>query len=103
MFKRLDRAHRALPVVLGALTLVSVSVLFVWDADPSLFPSRAHDLLAAFPLALIAIAYLAYQTAHRPWRLPFFSGLQISFGRSCPRPRSSTTLPLDCLSSMCSW
>ena len=32
MYRRLDRAHRALPVILGALTLASVVVLFAWDA-----------------------------------------------------------------------
>jgi hypothetical protein len=41
-------------------------VLFAWDLAPRLFPPRAHDLLGAFPLALIAIAYLVYQIEHRP-------------------------------------
>jgi hypothetical protein len=68
MYIRLNRAHRALPVILGAITLAGVGVLFVWDAFPQLFPPRAHDVLAAFPLAMIAIAYLVYQTAHRPAR-----------------------------------
>ena len=40
-----------------------------WDAAPGLFPARAHDTLAAFPLAMIAFAYLVYQVAHRPARL----------------------------------
>ena len=31
-----------------------------------LFPGRAHDLLGAFPLAMIAVAYLVYQSVHRP-------------------------------------
>jgi hypothetical protein len=66
MYIRLNRAHRALPVILGVLTLASVGVLFVWDAFPWLFPARAHDVLAAFPLAMIAVAYLVYQSAHRP-------------------------------------
>jgi hypothetical protein len=69
MYSRLDRAHRALPVILGVVTLASVVVLFVWDAFPGLFPTRAHDVLAAFPLAMIALAYLVYQGAHRPARL----------------------------------
>ena len=68
MYIRLDRAHRALPVILGVVTLAGVGVLFVWDAFPQLFPARAHDLLAAFPLAMIAFAYLVYQSAHRPAR-----------------------------------
>lgn len=63
---RLDRAHRAAPVMLGIATLVGVAVLFAWDAFPQIFPARAHDVLGAFPLALIAVAYLVYQTVHRP-------------------------------------
>ncbi len=66
MYIRLDRAHRALPVVLGIISLVSVGVLLAWDAVPHFFPPRAHDVLGAFPLAMIAFAYLAYQAAHRP-------------------------------------
>ena len=69
MYTRLDRAHRALPVVLGIVTLAGVGVLFVWDAFPGLFPARAHVVLGAFPLVMIAVAYLAYQSAHRPARL----------------------------------
>ena len=69
MYDRLNRARRALPLVLGAVTLASVVVLLAWDAAPGLFPARAHDTLAAFPLALIAVAYLVYQSAHRPARL----------------------------------
>jgi len=66
MYTRLDRAHRALPAILGAITLASVGVLFVWDSFPGLFPAGAHSLLGAFPLFMIAVAYLVYQTAHRP-------------------------------------
>jgi hypothetical protein len=66
MYSRLDRAHRALPLILGILTLVSVGVLLAWDAFPRLFPAGAHDLLGALPLVLIALAYLVYQSAHRP-------------------------------------
>jgi hypothetical protein len=69
MKTRLNRAHRALPVILGVVTLASVAVLVAWDAFPRLFPARAHDVLAAFPLAMIAFAYLVFQTARRPARL----------------------------------
>lgn len=78
MFTRLDRAHRALAVILGVLTLVSVGVLFVWDAFPRLFPVHAHDVLAAFPLALIAVAYLVYQTAHRPAPMEFLKAVLLA-------------------------
>jgi hypothetical protein len=56
-------------VILGVITLAGVAVLFAWDAFPQLFPPKAHDVLAAFPLAMIALAYLVYQTAHHPARL----------------------------------
>jgi hypothetical protein len=66
MYNRLDRAHRAIPVLLGVVTLTGVALLLVWDVAPALFPTRAHDLLGAFPLAMIAVAYLVYQSVHRP-------------------------------------
>ena len=66
MLIRLDRVHRTVPVVLGGFTLGATGVLFAWDAFPRYFPARAHDFLAAFPLAMIALAYLVYQAAHRP-------------------------------------
>src|ERR1039457_5137511 len=66
MYIRLDRVHRALPVIIGVGTLVAVGVLLPWDVLPGYFPARAHDVLAAFPLATIAFASLVYQTAHRP-------------------------------------
>ncbi|MGA2834126.1 MAG: hypothetical protein ABSE55_13745 [Terracidiphilus sp.] len=69
MKTRLNRAHRALPVVLGVVTLPSVALLVAWDAFPRLFPARAHNVLAAFPLAMIALAYLVFQTARRPAHL----------------------------------
>jgi hypothetical protein len=53
-------------VILGVFTLASVSVLFTWDALPARFPARAHDFLAAFPLTMIAFAYLVYQSARQP-------------------------------------
>lgn len=62
----LDRTHRAAPVSLGAVTLGSVLVLLVWDVRPEIFPLRAHNLLGAVPLALIAVAYLLYQSVRRP-------------------------------------
>jgi hypothetical protein len=66
MRKRLDPGQRSIPVVLSLITLASVLVLSVWDALPGIFPTRAHTVLGALPLALIALAYLAYQTIRRP-------------------------------------
>jgi hypothetical protein len=65
----MNRAHRALPVIFGIISLASVAVLFVWDALPRIFPTGAHNVLGAFPLAAIAVAYLLYQSAHRPARM----------------------------------
>ena len=53
--------------VLGVLTLVSLGMLLAWNVNPKFFPIRAHGFLAAFPLAMIAITYLLYQSA-RPRR-----------------------------------
>jgi len=78
MFIRLDRAHRAVPVILGVVTLAGVVALLVWDAFPSLFPPPAHDILGAFPLVMIALAYLVYQTAHRPAPLEFLKAILLA-------------------------
>lgn len=78
MKAHLDRAHRAVPVFLGAITLASVVVLFVWDAYPSPFPAGAHDFLGALPLALIAVAYLIYQTTRRPGARELFKAILLA-------------------------
>ena len=61
-----SRLVKTFPMRLGQLTLVCVVVLLVWDFVPNAFPPKAHDVLGALPLALIAITYLAYQIIHRP-------------------------------------
>jgi hypothetical protein len=69
MYRRLDRARRGTPVILGITTLVSVALLLAWDIRPNRFPANAHAVLGALPLAMIAITYLVYQGVHRPpWR-----------------------------------
>ena len=78
MYLRLDRAHRVLPVILGIVTLADVAVLLVWDAFPELFPPRSHDVLAAFSLAMIALAYLAYQVLHRPPAKEFAKAIMLA-------------------------
>jgi hypothetical protein len=78
MYIRLDRTHRALPVFLGAVTLAGVALLMVWDVVPQLFPARSHDVIAAFPLAMIAVAYLVYQVAHRPAPKEFFKAILLA-------------------------
>jgi hypothetical protein len=69
MRSRLDRTRRAIPVMLGVLTLGLVGLLLVWDAFPKRFPAGVHDVLGALPLGLIAFAYLAYQLGRRPARM----------------------------------
>jgi uncharacterized membrane protein len=78
MCTRLDRGHRGIPVVLGVVTLASVGVLFAWDALPEFFPAGAHTLLAAFPLAMIALAYLLYQRARRPAHMEFVKAIMLA-------------------------
>jgi hypothetical protein len=63
--RSLNTLPGAVYVVLGAIALGTVGLLFVWDAFPRLFPPRAHDLLAAIPLASIALAYLVHQRLRR--------------------------------------
>jgi uncharacterized membrane protein len=78
MYIRLDRTHRVLPAILGAVTLAGVGVLLVWDAFPRLFPAGSHDFIAAFPLAMIALAYLVYQIAHRPVPKEFVKAIMLA-------------------------
>jgi hypothetical protein len=78
MYKRLDRAHRAMSLVLGVLTLVSLGMLLAWNLYPKFFPIRAHGSLAAFPLAMIAIAYLLYQSARRPSAKEFLKAMMLA-------------------------
>jgi hypothetical protein len=78
MYKRLGWSRRSLSVLLGLAALASVGVLLAWDVSPQLFPPRAHDFLGAFPLAMIAIAYLVYQAAHRPARRELFKAILLA-------------------------
>jgi hypothetical protein len=61
-------SRRARPLLLGALTFVAMGLLIVWDVRPGWFPVHAHDVLAALPLALIALAYLVHRWRLRPTR-----------------------------------
>jgi hypothetical protein len=79
----INRARLTVPVILGAATLPGVGLLLVWDIFPSLFPIRAHNLLAAFPLAAIAVAYLAYQAERRPAPGEFFKAVLLAMAFLC--------------------
>ena len=59
------RARRLVPLILGIITLAAVAMLFVEDAAPRLLPAGSHDALAAFSLAMIALAYMVFQLLHR--------------------------------------
>jgi hypothetical protein len=78
MYSRLGRTRRLLPAILGVVTLAGVVVLLLWDAFPRLFPARSHDVLAAFSLAMIALAYLVYQIAHRPPAMEFAKAIMLA-------------------------
>jgi hypothetical protein len=58
--------------------MASVLVLFAWDTFPGRFPGRAHDLLGALPLALIAFTYLIYQAIRRPGRAELFKAILLA-------------------------
>lgn len=47
------------------VTLAVVVALFVEDAAPRRFPAGSHDALAAFSLAMIAVAYVIFQIVQR--------------------------------------
>lgn len=61
----MSRSRWSVPTVLAVLTAVSLGPLLVWDVSPGLFPARAHDVLAAVPLTLVALAFLVYQGMRR--------------------------------------
>jgi hypothetical protein len=66
MYKRLDRTHRSIPVVLGVAALAGAVALFAWDSFPKLFSAGIHNGIAAFSLAAIGFAYLVYQGSLQP-------------------------------------
>lgn len=78
MKPHLDRAHRAAPISLGVITLGSIFVLLVWDIRPISFAGRSHNILAALPLALIAVAYLLYQLVRRPGAAEIFKAVLLA-------------------------
>ncbi len=78
MASRLIPAQRAIPLVLSLIALGSILVLLVWDAIPVSFPVSAHKVLGALGLALIALAYLAYQTIRRPDSKEYFKAILLS-------------------------
>jgi len=78
MKPHLDRAHRLAPILLGVITLGSVFMLLMWDVRPMLFPVGAHNLLGSLPLALIAVAYLIYQSVRHPGAAELFKAVLLA-------------------------
>jgi uncharacterized membrane protein len=78
MYTRLVRSKRLFAAILGAVTLASVAALLAWDVSPRCFPAGSHATLAAFSLALIALAYLVYQIAHRPPAMEFVKAIMLA-------------------------
>lgn len=78
MYMRLGQNRRFVSVLLGAITLAGVAALLAWDAFPRLFPAGSHAILAAFSLAMIAMAYLIYQIAHRPAAMEFLKAIMLA-------------------------
>src|SRR5215467_3687800 len=75
---RLAGTARFLSILLGVITLAATAAVLVWDMVPGLFPSRSHDLLAAFALGMIAIAYLVYQATLRPATAGFVKAIVVA-------------------------
>lgn len=78
MNMRLDRAHRSIPVVMAVIALASIGILMLCDINPTIFPANAHGILATFPLVMVAVAYLVYQSAHRPPPKEWFKALLLA-------------------------
>lgn len=57
------RNSARLPPALATLALALVAPLVLLNLAPDLFPARAHDTIAALPLALIALTYLLHHRA----------------------------------------
>jgi len=78
MYTRLVRSKRLVAATLGTITLASVAVLLAWDSFPRRFPAGSHDILAAFSLAMIALAYLVHQVAHWPPAMEFLKAIMLA-------------------------
>jgi uncharacterized membrane protein len=53
-------------------------MLFVCDVHPTLFPANAHNFLGAFPLAMVALAYLSYQSVRRPPPMEWIKAIMLA-------------------------
>jgi hypothetical protein len=69
-----------LPSLLALGALVLVLPLALWNFAPGAFPARAHDGLAALPLAVIATSQLLHQLTGRPGRRQLAQAIMLSTG-----------------------
>jgi hypothetical protein len=69
-----------LPSLLALCALVLVLPLVAWNVSPGAFPARAHDGLAALPLALISTSQLLHQLGRRPGRRQLAQAVMLSAG-----------------------
>lgn len=69
---------RLLALILGVFTLADAALLLVLNAIPRLFPPASHHVLAAFALAMIAMAYLIFQWTKRPAPLEFAKAILLA-------------------------
>jgi hypothetical protein len=68
------------PSLLALAALLLVVPLALWNLWPGAFPARAHDDLAALPLALIAAGQLLHQLGRRPGRRQLAQAILLSAG-----------------------
>jgi hypothetical protein len=72
-----------LAVTFAGFTMIGTFALLVWNMLPELFPSGAHALLGAAPLALTALALLIYQVARRPRPLELLQAVVVAAAFGC--------------------
>jgi hypothetical protein len=72
------RFLEGIPRTLGAITILTLVPLLAWDASPESFPERAHDPLAALPLAMIALACMVHHAVRRSSLPEFAKGLMLA-------------------------
>jgi hypothetical protein len=69
-----------LPSLLALAALVLVVPLAVWNLWPGPFPARAHQGLAALPLALISAGQFLHRLGRRPGRRQLLHATFLSTG-----------------------
>jgi hypothetical protein len=74
----MGKVGTGIAVMLGGMTIVSSVILLMWDLRPDAFPARAHDYLAAFALAVIALAWMLWQALQRVSSMEFVKTMLLS-------------------------